>query len=114
VRILATLIFAVCSFAAAPPNNKYTIAAAPKADAVSKAFVQRLSAKGFVQRPVLDVQCCAIQIEIVTAASLTVRITLLDIDKQPAYTHVYTGRNATAIAEAAFADKDFLKTLSGS
>ncbi len=116
MRILLIFAAALTLFAA-PPNTKYAIAVAPRTaggtgQTVINAFIERLNAKGFQRVPTLDVQCCAIRIEIATASPLTIRVTLQDIDGQPAYSHVYKGKTATAIADSALADPDFMKTLS--
>ena len=116
-----------------PHNHRYTIVLPdpPKdrnaGQKVSGALVRKLAQRRFLRVRQLDVQCCALQLEILSAtpSSLKARITLLDVDKQNVFSKEYqaaasgNGRNAmTSAAEAlathAVADGDFLKALAGS
>lgn len=115
-------------------NNRFAIAYASTTgnrnaigEAVVKDLVQRLSQNGFVRAQPLDVQCCNLQVEVLDAASpagrfsISVRITVQDVDKQFIYGKQYRGEApsgpgqvaaaAAEVAKAAMADNALLKAL---
>jgi hypothetical protein len=108
---------------------------------VANTLADRLARKGFTRVRPLDVPCCTIQLELLyvaanegssatpsTPMTLSVRVTLLDIDQQNVYTKEYRGEapagavktgkgTETAAADLVtnvLADNEFLRPLAGS
>ncbi len=127
-----------------PLNNHFTIAypestrtwqisgsnvtSSSVSQAVANALAQKLAQKHFTRVQTLDTQCCSLQLEVIGLSSaLSVRISVLDIDKQSVYVKEYraelaakpTGSSpnintaASGVVEMALSDPNFVRALAG-